>query len=142
MKEMIKRITKKEEGFTLVELIVVLVILALLAAILVPTLLGYIDKARDEKNYQTAQTVRVACQSYEDDYYAANGEFANITDLGAKLTLGTQSTIAELAGVDTTSVSAVSVNASDCSNGGISTMTVTIDNVTYTYKDGAWTTSR
>ena len=38
---------KKEmnnKGFTLVELIVVLVILAILAAILVPALLGYIDR--------------------------------------------------------------------------------------------------
>ncbi len=38
---------KDDKGFTLVELIVVLVILAILAAILVPALLGYIDRARD-----------------------------------------------------------------------------------------------
>ena len=37
---------KKDKGFTLVELIVVLVILAILAAILVPALLGYIDRAK------------------------------------------------------------------------------------------------
>jgi len=47
---------KNNKGFTLVELIVVLVILAILAAILVPTLLGWIDKARSEKDYSTAQT--------------------------------------------------------------------------------------
>ena len=41
---------KKDKGFTLVELIVVLVILAILAALLIPALLGYIDKAR-EKQY-------------------------------------------------------------------------------------------
>ena len=36
----------KKRGFTLVELIVVLVILAVLAALLIPSLTGYIDKAR------------------------------------------------------------------------------------------------
>ena len=41
-----KRMRKDNKGFTLVELIVVLVILAILAAILVPALLGYIDKAK------------------------------------------------------------------------------------------------
>ncbi|MFR8745765.1 type II secretion system protein [Gemmiger formicilis] len=35
-----------KRGFTLVELIVVLVILAVLAALLVPSLTGYIDKAK------------------------------------------------------------------------------------------------
>jgi len=60
---------KSKKGFTLVELIVVLVILAILAAILVPTLLGYIDKARSEKDYSTAQTVRVAAQAALDEMY-------------------------------------------------------------------------
>lgn len=63
---------KDKRGFTLVELIVVLVILAILAAILVPTLIGYINKARDEKNYSAAQTVRVAAQSVIDEAYGAS----------------------------------------------------------------------
>ena len=62
----------KNKGFTLVELIVVLVILAILAAILVPTLLGYIDKARSEKDFATAQAIRVACQAEIDEAYGKN----------------------------------------------------------------------
>ena len=60
---------KNNKGFTLVELIVVLVILAILAAILVPTLLGYIERARQEKDFSTAQTVRVAAQAAIDQAY-------------------------------------------------------------------------
>jgi type IV pilus assembly protein PilA len=67
---------KNNKGFTLVELIVVLVILAILAAILVPTLLGYIDRARSEKDFSTAQTVRVAAQAAIDQAYG-EGKFAD-----------------------------------------------------------------
>ena len=67
---------KNNKGFTLVELIVVLVILAILAAILVPTLLGYIDRARSEKDFSTAQTVRVAAQAAIDQAYG-EGKYAD-----------------------------------------------------------------
>lgn len=40
---------KNKKGFTLVELIVVLVILAILLAILVPSLVGWIGRARDKE---------------------------------------------------------------------------------------------
>lgn len=59
-----------KKGFTLVELIVVLVILAVLAAMLVPALIGYIDRARAEKEYQTAATVYGAAQAVLTELYA------------------------------------------------------------------------
>lgn len=44
-----KKLMKKDhKGFTLIEVIVVLVILAIMAAILIPSLIGYIDKAREQ----------------------------------------------------------------------------------------------
>ena len=39
---------KNRKGFSLVELIVVLVIMAILAAALVPTLIGYISKTKEQ----------------------------------------------------------------------------------------------
>lgn len=42
---MIKRLTKNKKGFTLVEMIVVIAILAILAAVLVPTLMGVVGDA-------------------------------------------------------------------------------------------------
>lgn len=62
--------TKKNAGFTLVELIVVLVILAILAAILVPTLLGYIDRAKNHQYIVEAQDLMKATQAGIVEAYA------------------------------------------------------------------------
>ena len=59
-----------KKGFTLVELIVVIVILAVLAAMLVPALIGYVDRAKKEKDYQTASTVYAAAQAAVTEQYA------------------------------------------------------------------------
>lgn len=52
MKKFIKKMIKKTEGFTLVELIVVIAILGILAAVAVPAYSGYLEKAEDAK-YET-----------------------------------------------------------------------------------------
>lgn len=144
--DMIKRVLKKKEGFTLVELIVVLVILAILAAILVPTLTGYINQANTEKNYSTAQTVRVAAQSVASDvagrktnkganFTVANG---NETQTNFNKTKANQS-VTDLAGVDS-KVSAYSFHFDkDGKLQTTETNTVTIDGSTYTLgSDGSW----
>ena len=62
-----KRCSKR--AFTLAELIVVLVILAILAAILIPALTGYIKRARTEKDMQMAATLREASQAALTEMY-------------------------------------------------------------------------
>lgn len=63
-------VNRKNKGFTLVELIVVLVILAILAAILVPALLGYIDRAKSQQDLLNAKNVYIAAQSVASEEYA------------------------------------------------------------------------
>ena len=64
-----KKIDKKNKGFTLVELIVVLVILAILAAILVPALLGYIDRAKRKQYVLNAKALFTAAQANMSELY-------------------------------------------------------------------------
>ena len=69
-----------KKGFTLVELIVVLVILAVLAAMLVPALVGYIDRAKKEKEFQAASTVYTAAQSLATEAYGKSKTSAEAKD--------------------------------------------------------------
>ena len=143
--------SQNSKGFTLVELIVVLVILAILAAILTPALLGYIDRARSEKDYATAQTIRVAAQAQIDQAYgdgyktAATGAHTAITRIAdfdgvmADTTEDYGAGVFKLAGVDTSKVTAFSF---EYVSGLIKTGQVTIDgHVYYLLENGTWTTT-
>ena len=66
------------KGFTLVEMIVVMVILTVLAAILIPGLLGWIDEAKGKQYVLSARSVYMSVQAIESEKYAAwDGTAAN-----------------------------------------------------------------
>lgn len=60
---------RNNKGFTLVEVIVVLVILAILAAIMIPTLIGYIDKANKKAAVAEGRNVLLALQTVASEHY-------------------------------------------------------------------------
>mgnify|MGYP004670288329 CR=1 FL=1 len=83
-----KRLYKKKchkGGFTLVELITVLVILAILASLLIPALTGYIDKARKKQVIAETRMLHTALQTVMSEYYSSDGwaGYANIKGTAA-----------------------------------------------------------
>lgn len=65
---------KNNKGFTLVETLAVLVILAIMAAVAVPSMIGYIDSAKEKVYISEAATVSMAVQTYLMEEYARKGE--------------------------------------------------------------------
>jgi prepilin-type N-terminal cleavage/methylation domain-containing protein len=78
---------KKDKGFTLVELIVVLVILAILAAILVPALLGYIDRAKEKQYVLNAKSALTATQAELSSMYGEGVATIDATALSGRATV-------------------------------------------------------
>jgi type IV pilus assembly protein PilA len=71
-----KEVTKNNKGFSLVELIVVIAIMAVLMAVLAPALLRYVEKSRIQKDESAASEVENAVEiamSDNDIYEAVNG---------------------------------------------------------------------
>lgn len=67
----------KQQGFTIVELLIVIVVIGILAALVVTTFSGIQQKARDKER----QTDIGALHSQLEAYYAQNGSYPALADV-------------------------------------------------------------
>jgi type IV pilus assembly protein PilA len=136
----------RRKGFTLVELMVVILIVGILAAVAIPLMQGRIDKAKWSEANATAGTIRTAIRAYAAETSVATAQALatkTLDDSATQAALGFSST--DLAGTyfDPGCYTITSVNGN-----GIATITVSGDDSSKTdapsgsYQltaTGAWT---
>jgi len=72
------RLNSRHSGFTLIEVMVVIVILGVLAALIVPNVMGRGEKAKVDTSEITLKSVAGALDQYKMD----NGKFPSMQDGG------------------------------------------------------------
>ena len=66
-KNRIRRLTGEEAGFTLIEIMVVIIILGLLATLIIPNITGYTEKAKREKTRADIASLEGALELFRAD---------------------------------------------------------------------------
>lgn len=120
-----KKKMNTKKGFTLVEIIVVLVIIAIMAAFAIPAYTGYVDKAKQSEILAEGRTVLIAAQTVGQEAYA-KGTLTSITETDVKTLAGTSSLI----------IVALS------NKGVVTSLSVTKGEYSAVYNGTAWTTSK
>lgn len=128
-----------DRGFSLVELIIVIAIMAILIVVLAPQYLRYVERSRNSTDMQNARTMMTAIETWAADPQASSNFGASGSDVILTVTTSTAITgAASAAGTDALDASGLNPDDIKCS----STATWSSYTLTGTVQDNggiAWT---
>ena len=90
MKWLVTQVNKKNKGFTLIEMVVVMAIIAVLIAIAVPQVLRLINKSKVTADLSSAKAIATQIQQY-----MADGGNVNLTDAALSTDANLQNYVAQ-----------------------------------------------
>ncbi len=137
MKNLMKKFRKSNKGFTLVELIIVIAIIAVLTAVLAPQYIKYIDNSRWATDQSNAGTLLHEVQVAVVDVQAAGGSVSTdtVTFSASGVSGPTSTTLKDALEAADPNWDSIKVQNKGSADGAMDTFTI---NISATGATGAW----